>query len=202
VRDLLVGLILFLLLALPNFFNTPRDNDFSLSPPYLGRSLFGALFLIFGLLMGGSEMLLHRYLSRKSLSASAAAQQGVPSLKSRLFYTLVISVMTGLLVVGIWHITALFGTPSSAAAITMTFTGIAIGLGCFYAAGFITGIVTKVRWMGLLTGTLAGVLFGAVDSLSTPGNLLEAGVVYTFMMTIFAALFSLLGAWLATRKRL
>lgn len=69
VRGLLICILLFLIVGLPNFLNTSPDNDLSIGPPYLGRSLFGALFLIFGLLLGVSEILLHRYLPHPLLPA-------------------------------------------------------------------------------------------------------------------------------------
>lgn len=71
VRGVLVSIILFLLVGLPNFLNTAPDNDLSLGPPYLGRSLFGALFLVFGLTLGISEWLLQHYWPRPSMSPEA-----------------------------------------------------------------------------------------------------------------------------------
>jgi len=75
-RGLLVGIILFLLLVLSNFLNAPPDNDFLIGLKYLDLSLFGAVFIVFGLAMGLSEMLFQRYLPRKSMPVEA--EKAVP----------------------------------------------------------------------------------------------------------------------------
>ena len=69
-RGLAYGVLLLVILGLPSVLIPllPRE-DLSLGIPLLNKSMFAALALIYGLTLGGTEALLHRYLPGKPTSA-------------------------------------------------------------------------------------------------------------------------------------
>ena len=69
-RGLAFGMLLLVILGLPSVLIPllPRE-DLSLGIPLLNKSMFAALALIYGLALGGTEALLHRYLPGKPTSA-------------------------------------------------------------------------------------------------------------------------------------
>ena len=68
-RGLAFGMLLLVILGLPSVLIPllPRE-DLSLGIPLLNKSMFAALALIYGLALGGTEALLHRYLPGKPTS--------------------------------------------------------------------------------------------------------------------------------------
>ena len=69
-RGLAFGMLLLVILGLPSVLIPllPKE-DLSLGIPLLNKSMFAALALIYGLALGGTEALLHRYLPGKPTSA-------------------------------------------------------------------------------------------------------------------------------------
>ena len=69
-RGLAYGVLLLVILGLPSVLIPllPRE-DLSLGMPLLNKSMFAALALIYGLVLGGTEAILHRYLPGKPTSA-------------------------------------------------------------------------------------------------------------------------------------
>lgn len=68
-RGLAYGVLLLVILGLPSvLIPLLPTEDLSLGIPLLNKSMFAALALIYGLALGGTEALLHRYLPGKPTS--------------------------------------------------------------------------------------------------------------------------------------
>ena len=79
-KGIAFGILLFLMIGLPVFLQSSSpDSELSLGPPYLAKSLFGALFLIYGIILALAEARLRRYMP-------APPQQSEESIKPVLLY--------------------------------------------------------------------------------------------------------------------
>jgi hypothetical protein len=81
VKGLLFGLLGSLLIGLPIFLlpDSPT-NDLSIGPPLLGRSLFTALPIIYGVFLGLVEQLLRHSIPRPAVSQNSGCLYGILAL--------------------------------------------------------------------------------------------------------------------------
>ena len=68
-RGLIWGVLLLLIFGTPLFFSSSFPNpDITFGIPLLNKSMFGALFVIYGITLGVAEKVFDRYLPRKATS--------------------------------------------------------------------------------------------------------------------------------------
>ncbi len=79
-RGLICGLLLLLIFGFPLFFSSSFPNpDITFGIPLLNKSMFGALIIIFGLILGVAEKTYDHYLPHKSTSTRIDIPTPIPS---------------------------------------------------------------------------------------------------------------------------
>ena len=79
-RGLIVGIVLLLIFGLPLFLSSSFPNiDINFGIPLLNKNMFGALIIIFGLILGVAEKTYDHYLPHKSTSTRIDIPTPIPS---------------------------------------------------------------------------------------------------------------------------